>query len=456
MRGDRPRETTANNPLIEYYRCPAETAPIGTADCGSTTAGYFTFGEAICFGRSVLDTPAGHVNGHVPDLAGRVAALPDGLRLPFDLTEVVDNLRYERYARPAPTPLGWLSSSRAAHATYYFVRPALPIAVRKQLQKVRLSGWRDIAFPRWPVEASVDVLMRETLRTVLRQRPGQAIPFIWFWPNGADGCVMMTHDVEGVSGAHFVPNLMDLDAAAGIPSSFQVVPEAPYTPRLVALCRQRGFEVNVHDLNHDGHLFRDKATFDARIAEINRHAREFDSRGFRSGAMYRRQEWFSDFEFDFDMSVPAVAHFEPQQGGCCTVMPYFIGDVLELPLTTTQDYQLFNFVGEYSIALWEAQTEAILSHHGLVSFIAHPDYLREPLAGGVYRQLLDYLTRIKTERNLWMAKPSEIDTWWRERRAMHLVQCEGEWRIEGPGSARACVAQARLDEGSLVYDRSHH
>ena len=60
------------------------------------------------------------------------------------------------------------------------------------------------------------------------------------------------------------------------------------------------------------------------------------------------------------MSVPNVAHLEPQRGGCCTVMPYFIGDILELPLTTTQDYSLFHILGDYSIALWKQQIELIL------------------------------------------------------------------------------------------------
>ena len=75
--------------------------------------------------------------------------------------------------------------------------------------------------------------------------------------------------------------------------------------------------------------------------------------------MYREQEWFDAFDFSFDMSVPNVAHLEPQRGGCCTVMPYFIGDVLELPLTTTQDYSLFHILGDYSTTLWKRQIRLI-------------------------------------------------------------------------------------------------
>ena len=75
------------------------------------------------------------------------------------------------------------------------------------------------------------------------------------------------------------------------------------------------------------------------------------------------------------MSVPNGAHLEPQRGGCCTVMPYFVGKILELPLTTAQDYSLFFILGDYSTSLWRQQIATILEQNGLVSVIAHPDYL---------------------------------------------------------------------------------
>src|SRR6202030_632200 len=112
--------------------------------------------------------------------------------------------------------------------------------------------------------------------------------------------------------------------------------------------RKRGFELNVHDLNHDGSLFENQTQFLHQASQINEHIRAFQSLGFRSGAMYRNQEWFREFDILYDMSVPNVAHLEPQHGGCCTVMPYQIGEILELPLTMTQDYSLFHILGDYS------------------------------------------------------------------------------------------------------------
>ena len=102
--------------------------------------------------------------------------------------------------------------------------------------------------------------------------------------------------------------------------------------------------------------------------------------------MYREQAWFDAFEFQYDMSVPNAAHLEPQRGGCCTVMPYFVGDILELPLTTTQDYTLFHILNDYSTTLWQEQIRLITGRHGLVSVITHPDYLvGHARTGGVRR-----------------------------------------------------------------------
>lgn len=65
--------------------------------------------------------------------------------------------------------------------------------------------------------------------------------------------------------------------------------------------------------------------------------------------MYRQQEWFNAFDFSYDMSVPNVAHLEPQRGGCCTIMPYCNGRILEIPLTTSQDYTVFQILNEHSL-----------------------------------------------------------------------------------------------------------
>jgi hypothetical protein len=446
------------HPLIDYFRCPEQFATLGTVEPLPAEAGYFRFGDAICYGRQSVGEPSSRPDGSLVDVAGGVVSANGQVLIPFDLQEVLDNLRYERYPA-ARAAVDRMSAFSVSHAAYYFLRPVLPVGVRRHIQRLNWLGWSRIAYPRWPVDVTVETLMKKAVVLVLERSGIREFPFIWFWPDGAPGCVTMTHDVEGPNGAAFCGELMDLDDSFGLKSSFQVIPVGPRivntaTTELVGHVHRRGFEVNVHDFNHDGHLFRDRDLFLRRAAEINARGREFGSRGFRSGAMYRRQDWFSDLDFSFDMSVPNVAHLEPQRGGCCTVMPFFLGRVLELPLTTAQDYTLFHVMGDYSTGLWQEQIDRILDRNGLLSFIAHPDYLREPRAREVYADLLRLLVRLRAERHVWIALPSEIDKWWRNRQEMRLVQDGDSWRVEGPGSERAKVAFARLEGDRVVYETS--
>jgi hypothetical protein len=152
------------------------------------------------------------------------------------------------------------------------------------------------------------------------------------------------------------------------------------------------------------------------------------------------------------MSVPNVAHLEPQRGGCCTVMPYFVGDILELPLTTTQDYSLFHILDDYSTDLWKQQMSLILANHGMMTFIAHPDYLIERRARDVYVELLQHLTELRASRGVWIALPAEVNRWWRSRHAMKLSWAGGSWRVTGPDAARARVAYATLDGEGVTLE----
>ena len=118
----------------------------------------------------------------------------------------------------------------------------------------------------------------------------------------------MSHDVERLAGRNFCSQLMDLDDPAGIKSSFQIVPEEryPVPEGFLEDIRNRGFEINIHDLNHDGQLFSSRGEFLRRAARINGYGRKYRALGFRSGGLYRNQDWYDALDFSYDMSVPSV------------------------------------------------------------------------------------------------------------------------------------------------------
>ncbi len=371
------------------------------------------------------------------------------LVLPFDPNEVIDNLRLERYPS-----VQLRDHERALKSIYYWLRPLTNRFLRKGVQRLRAANWQKKRFPQWPVDTTVESICENLLLLSMQANGVDRIPFIWFWPDGARGCVSMTHDVEAVAGHRFCSQLLDIDDSFGIKSSFQIVPEGlyPVTPEFLNRLRDRGIEVCVQDLNHDGRLFDEREEFRRRAALINRYGREYGAKGFRSAVLYRNPEWYQDLDFSFDMSMPNVANLDPQRGGCCTVMPYFIGDVLELPLTTIQDYSLFHVLNEHSIDLWRIQLEMILAKNGLASFIVHPDYIIEPEPQAVYKDLLALLSELRGRESVWFALPSEIDSWWRARSRMSIVNDNGSWRIVGEGAGRAVLAFAKTVDGRLIYE----
>lgn len=434
--------------LTEYYRCPPQYARIALRAPLPMAKGYFAFGaHTTCYGNLSGQRAAPSPDGMLHDARQDVVLDEAAAHLSFDPDEVVDNLRRETYVGD------WRQGSTSILAyLYYSVRPLLPVSARKHLQRLFLKDWDKVPFPHWPVDFSVDNLFEELMLLSLRASRAQHIPIIWFWPEGKSGCAIMTHDVESEVGRDFCSTLMDINDSRGIKASFQIIPEERYavSHEFLSSIRQRGFEVAVHDLNHDGHLYRNYDDFLRRVEKINTYVQQYEADGFRAGVLYRRQLWYDALKCAYDMSVPNVAHLDPQRGGCCTVMPYFLGDILELPVTTIQDYSLFNILNDYSIELWKQQTASILQKHGLMSFIVHPDYIMGSREKRVYILLLDYLAQLRQEQAVWIATPGEVNKWWRQRSEMRLVECDGGWRIEGEGKERARIAYASEVEGRVV------
>lgn len=441
--------------FFEFYKCPTDAVRFECPDSLSTEAGYFKFGEALtCFGQTSTIAVAKNSRGPLHDISAAIGIREQAITLPFDPDEVADQFRFERYVvEPRASRGGRLGANPIVRDLYYLVRPLLPVSVRRILQRIQLRGALETCFPEWPVDQSVNHLFEQLMSLALKANDNSPIPFVWFWPEGANAAFVLTHDIETKKGVAFCPTLMDIDSEFGFHSSFQVVPKKRYevTDAFLQQIKGRGFEVNVHDLNHDGNLFREREEFQRRAQKINEHAVRYGTRGFRSGALYRRLDWYQDLDISYDMSVPNVAHLDPQGGGCCTITPYFVGDILEIPVTETQDYSLFHILNQYSIDLWKQQTDIIVKGNGIINLITHPDYLIPEKARRTYRQLLSYLAERCSADNIWATLPAEVDRWWRARNKMQLVRIGDSWQVQGEGSDRARVAFAYLDGGVLKY-----
>src|SRR5262245_18296794 len=141
--------------LVDYYRCPAELVPLGLVGELSGDAGYFRFGRGtICYGQTACGPLARVPANGLFDTLAAVTTDRGIVRVPFDPSEAVDNLRLERYASDAAGPDGFRPKSWQA-AAYYGVREFIPTGLRRALQRTYFRDWKSQTFPRWPVDDTV-------------------------------------------------------------------------------------------------------------------------------------------------------------------------------------------------------------------------------------------------------------------------------------------------------------
>ncbi len=127
--------------------------------------------------------------------------------------------------------------------------------------------------------------------------PGsERAPTAWpGWPNGKKFALVLTHDVESERGVENCYRLGELERRFGFRSSFNFVPEGGYeVPSVLrSWLSERGFEVGVHDLHHDGQLYSSREQFNRKVQRINQVLKEWDAVSFRSGYMLRNLEWIN-------------------------------------------------------------------------------------------------------------------------------------------------------------------
>jgi hypothetical protein len=247
------------------------------------------------------------------------------------------------------------------------------------------------------------------------------------WPEKKRFALVLTHDVETDKGYDNVLRLVNLEEQLGFRSSFGFVPERYVVASDVReyLCN-RGFEVVLHGLRHDGKYYRSEKTFRRRAKRINHYLKEWGVRGFRSPSMLHNLDWLCLLEIEYDLSTFDTDPFEPQPDGVGTIFPFFVPrrdsdkgiGYLELPYTLPQDFTLFIIMREQNIGIWRQKLDWIAEHGGMALTTTHPDYMRfngeergaELYPVERYVELLDYVKK-RYEGQYWHALPNEVAKW---------------------------------------------
>jgi hypothetical protein len=246
---------------------------------------------------------------------------------------------------------------------------------------------------------------------------------------------------------------MELERRHGFRSGFYFIPEGEY--RVSHESRQeiidRGFEVGVHDLHHDGRLYSSRRGFVQKAVKINGYLKDWEAAGFRSGFMLHNLEWLKDLNVLYEASTFDTDPFEPQPDGVGTIFPFWVSrhdgqrsnrkegpshdspkgsaapkagigaadsprpGYIELPYTLAQDSTLFLIFGERGPDIWVQKLDWIAHHGGMALVNVHPDYIRfegEPASMSTFSvEIYDRFLQYVGERfadSFWHALPKDV------------------------------------------------
>jgi hypothetical protein len=334
---------------------------------------------------------------------------------------------------------------------YYAIKPMMPREAQLALRRVYARRQARRRFPAWPIEARLVDELKSRFRAELRRTGAGRVPFVNFWPEHKRFAFILTHDVEDTEGVENIPRLLEVERRYGVRSSWNfVADDYPIEPGVFAAIREAGCEIGLHGLHHDGLLFADRSSFEGQLPRIRSVMRDWGAVGFRSPATHREASWMHELRCLYDTSFPDTDPFEPQPGGCCSIWPYFFGDLVELPITMAQDHTLFEILRETSIRRWVEKSHWLASNHGLVNVIVHPDYVLSERRLDLYEQLLAHLTGLPEG---WHALPRDLARWWQMRSRLE----RGEAAPVDPESIvepefRATTAHAREEGEEIVFD----
>lgn len=361
-----------------------------------------------------------------------------------------------------------------SHKLYYNVKPFIPRSVQILVRRMIVQRKRKLYEHIWPIDERAS-------------KPPEG----WTgWPDGRKFALVLLHDVDTEKGHEKCLELMKLDEEMGFRSSFNFVPERYHVSSEVRrILVEKGFEVGVHGLRHDGKLFSSRKIFEEQAVRINQYLKDWQSVGFVSPSMHRNLEWIHDLNVEYDASTFDTDPFEPQPDGVGTIFPFWVpadgrasasnlqpptvsveslpptsnlsprtssaSGYIELPYTLPQDFTLFIIMNEKNIDIWKKKLDWIAGHGGMALLITHPDYMgfngKKPALdeypAEYYKKFLEYIKETY-EGQCWNALPQDVAPFWRES------QCHKR-RATSPPKSEVTLIDPIKDPRWDVFVESH-
>lgn len=294
---------------------------------------------------------------------------------------------------------------------FYLLKPLVPrtlqIWLRRKIIRNQAKRYKDI----WPID----------------ERAGGA-PAGWpGWPDGKRFALVLTHDVDTARGYERCLALAEVEERLGFRSSFNFVPlRYTISSDVLNSLKERGFEVGVHGLYHDGRYYDSKNTFLERAIKINQYLKTWDCAGYRAPCMIHKLDWFHELNIEYDASTFDTDPFEPKPQGAGTIFPFIVtcdetkNQYVELPYTLPQDFTLFVLMQQQNTDVWKRKLDWLVRHGGVALMNTHPDYMsfngamcsNEEYPARYYEQFLSHV-QDEYGGQYWHALPRDLARFWR-------------------------------------------
>ena len=132
--------------------------------------------------------------------------------------------------------------------------------------------------------------------------------------------------------------------------------------------------------------------------------------GFRSPATHRRWEWMPELPFLYDSSFPDTDPYEPIPGVSASPWPFWLGSLIELPITLPQDHTLWEILNARGSRVWLQKLKLApwlpgTGDHSGASGLPH-------LPPARWAEYQAFLAELAAAKDVWLALPGDVARWW--------------------------------------------
>ena len=276
-----------------------------------------------------------------------------------------------------------------------------------------------LSYPEWPQDLS--------LLSILKLLIGCGLPamelgiFTGPWPKRAKSLVCLSHDVDDRVGYDNMEMLLNVERGFGYRATYNI-PGMRYEVDMGYLkSLEEGFEIGIHGYKHRSETpFLEPEVIDARLKESMERFKGLKIQGYRSPALRRTERLLSGLEkyFQYDSSVPDTENHTQSRdfNGCSIPYPFFVGSLLEIPITVPQDGVLMalKYSPEKILETWKTKILSLKDQGALIVLNTHPDpvFSGKPAMARIYGELLKFISR---DRELHVSTLGELNGWVRKK-----------------------------------------